>query len=91
MSIEEKKQEHIPGHNKEFTIIINGKQVKTTQHKVTYEQILQLANIPQNGQVLYIVTFERGELGKAEGTLSQGDNVVIKSGMVFNVSTTNKS
>lgn len=85
-------KEEAPGQNKEYKIVINAKQVITTEHKLTYEQVLELAKIPQgNDATLFIITFERGEHGNAEGTLSNGQTVTIKSGMVFNVSTTNKS
>ena len=81
-----------PGQNKEYSIIINGRPVTVTEHKLTYDQILTLAKIPTGGQTtLYIITFERGVHGNAEGTLSIGGEIVIKDGMVFNVSTTNKS
>lgn len=85
-------REDAPGQNKEYSIIINGRQVTTTEHKLTYDQILQLAKIPANGATtLFIITFERGPHGNSEGTISIGGNIVIKDGMVFNVSTTNKS
>ncbi|UFS62746.1 multiubiquitin domain-containing protein [Sulfurimonas sp. HSL-3221] len=81
-----------PGQNKEYSIIINGRPVTVKDHKLTYEQVLELAKIPAGGQTtLYIITYERGEHGNAEGTLAPGGFVVIKDGMVFNVDTTNKS
>ena len=84
--------EETPGLNKDYKIVINARQVTTTEHKLTYEQVLGLASIPQgNATALFTVTYERGEHGKAEGTLSDGQNITIKDGMVFNVSTTNKS
>lgn len=85
-------QEDAPGKNKEYSIIINGRPMVVTEHKLTYDQILSLAKIPAGGQTtLYIITFERGPSEKSEGTISTGDSVVVKDGMVFNVSTTNKS
>jgi hypothetical protein len=85
-------REDAPGQNKEYSIIINGRRVTTSEHKLTYDQVLQLARIPEGGQTtLYIITFERGPHGHSEGTISVGGSIVIKDGMVFNVSTTNKS
>jgi len=84
--------EDAPGQNKEYSIIVNGRRITTSEHKLTYDQILQMAKIPEGGQTtLYIITFERGTHGNSEGTISLGGSIVIKEGMVFNVSTTNKS
>jgi len=81
-----------PGQNKEYRIVINGRPVTVTEHKLSYEMILALAKIPGGGQgTLYIITYERGEHGNAEGTLATGGWVTIKDGMVFNVDTSNKS
>lgn len=85
-------REDAPGQNKEYSIIINGRRITSSEHKLTYDQILQLAKIPEEGlNALYIITFERGPHGNSEGTVSAGASIVIKDGMVFNVSTTNKS
>lgn len=86
------KRDEIPGHNKEWTIVINGSSYVVMEKKISYETILQLCGHPAAGQdTVVTITFERGEHGHAEGFLSAGDSINIKSGMVFNVATTNKS
>lgn len=88
----EKHGEDAPEQNKEYSIIVNGRRITTNEHKLSYDQILQMAKIPEAGETtLYIITFERGPHGHSEGTVSLGGSIVIKDGMVFNVSTTNKS
>lgn len=85
-------RDNAPGQNKEYSIVINGRPITVSEHKLTYEDILGLANIASGGtNSLFIITFERGPNGNSEGTVSIGGSIVVKDGMVFNVSTTNKS
>ncbi len=79
------------GHNKIFSIIVNGRQREVSDHKLTYLQVVQLAypgEQPSEGQV-YTVTFSNPHGN--DGTLVDGQDVVIKNGMVFNVKKTDRS
>jgi hypothetical protein len=44
-----------------------------------------------NDTTVYTVTYKRGHGEKPEGTMVDGDNVKLKSGMIFNVTPTDKS
>lgn len=82
-----------PGQNKEYSIIINAKKVTVTGHKINYDTIVSLANITPistNG-LLFVVLYERGNSDNATGSLTQGQDVTIREGMVFHVTATNKS
>lgn len=82
-----------PGQNKEYGIIINAKKVTVTGHKINYDTIVSLANITPtstNG-LLFVVLYERGNSDNATGSLTQGQDVAIREGMVFHVTATNKS
>ncbi|MHB8858306.1 MAG: multiubiquitin domain-containing protein [Thermoleophilia bacterium] len=92
----DKEQEHTDeknGQNKEYTIIVNARQKVVSEHKLTFFQIVQLAfeNANLNDSTAYTVTYKKGEDKKPEGTMVDGDTVVIKSGMIFNVKETNRS
>lgn len=88
----DKKMDEIPRHNKEWTIVVNGSSYVVMDGEISYEKLLQLCGHPAVGQDMVVtITFERGEHSHAEGFLSVGDSIKIKSGMVFNVATTNKS
>lgn len=92
MSNEENRRDEVPGKEKEFSIIINGRSNVVNAKKISYEELLVLSGIQSTGSnSLQLITYERGEHVKAEGMLSAGDKVTVKSGMVFNVSSTNKS
>ena len=80
-------------HEKQFTIIVNGRAKVVTERELTYAQIVALAfdNPPTGENVAFTITYRKGEGNKSEGTLVEGETVKIKEGMIFNVTATNKS
>src|SRR5687767_14905414 len=93
MSEQDKKQHPGSGHDKTFTVIVNGEQKTVAAREITFEQLAELAfpNNPKGGNWLYTVTYRRGEGNKPEGTLVQGETVKLKEGMIFNVTATDRS
>lgn len=87
------KQNKGHGQDKEFTIIVNGRQKVVTTKELSFIEIVALAfDTPPTGpNIVYTVTFRRGQGNKPEGTLVEGDTVKIKDGMIFNVTATDKS
>lgn len=81
------------GHNKEFTIIVNGRQKTVTERELSFSQIVSLAfdNPPTGQYIVFTVTYRRGKGNKPEGSLVEGETVKIKEGMIFNVTATDKS
>jgi hypothetical protein len=79
------------GHNKDFTIIVNGRGTVVAAKELSFVEIVALANLPAGPNFIYTVTYRRGHGNKPEGTLVEGDKVQIKEGMIFNVTATDKS
>jgi len=81
------------GHNKDFTIIVNGRQKVVTAKEMSFGEIVALAfdNPPTGTNIVFTVTYRRGEDNKPEGTMVEGETVKIKDGMIFNVTATDKS
>ena len=81
------------GHNKEFSIIVNGRQKVVTTKEMSFADIVALAfdNPPTGPNIVFTVTYRKGEGNKPEGTLVPGGTVKIKDGMIFNVTATDKS
>lgn len=79
------------GQNKTSTIIVNGRQREVTGHKLTYQQVVNLAfpDDQPDPNIVYTVAYANPH-GK-DGTLAEGQEVQIKEGMVFNVTKTNRS
>jgi hypothetical protein len=82
-------QEHV--HT--YTIVVNGRQQTVTADELSYDEVVRLAdpNPPTGPDVLISVTYRRGTGAKPEGTLSPGQSVALKDGMIFDVVITNKS
>lgn len=80
-------------HEKQFTIFVNGRAKVVTGKELSYAQVVALAfdNPPSGENVSFTITYRKGEGNKPEGTLVEGETVKIKEGMIFNVTTTNKS
>jgi hypothetical protein len=87
--------DHPNGHDgpgKPLTIIVNAREKIVTEKELTFAQVVALAdNLPTGPNVIYTVTYRRGEGNKPEGTLADGESVKVKDGMVFNVTATDKS
>lgn len=80
-------------HEKEFTIIVNGRAKLVKGKELSYAQVVALAfdNPPSGENVSFTITYRKGEGNKPEGTLVDGETVKIKERMIFNVTPTNKS
>jgi hypothetical protein len=78
---------------KQFTVFVNGRQKVVTSERLSFDQIVALAfDTPPSGpNILFTVTFRKGDDEKKEGTLVEGQTVKIKDGMIFNVTATDKS
>jgi len=80
-------------HDKQFTIIVNGREKVVTSRELSFAEVIALAfeNPATGPNIFYTVTFRRGEGNKPEGSLTEGETVKVKDGMIFNVSVTDKS
>ena len=79
---------------KTITIIVNTRPKQWTARDISFDQVVSLAydgNPPSGPDWVFTVTYRKGEDGKKEGTMVEGDTVRVKDGMVFNVTATNKS
>ena len=85
------KKQDAPGQNKTYSIIVNGRPREVTDHKLTYIQVVQLAfpGETPTESIIFTVTYSNPH-GK-DGTLIDGQDVVIKDGVIFNVRKTDQS
>lgn len=84
---------HDQGHEKTFTVVVNGRDKTVTTRELTFAQVVALAfdNPPTGPNIVFTITYRRGEGNKPDGTLSEGGSVKVKDGMIFNVTPTDKS
>lgn len=80
-------------HDKTFTIIVNARPKTVTGKEMSFSEIVALAfdSSPTGQNIVFTVTYRKGEGHKPEGTLVDGETVKIKEGMIFNVTATDKS
>ncbi|TMP87268.1 hypothetical protein CWC05_09250 [Pseudoalteromonas ruthenica] len=80
------------GRDKEFQIIVNGRPKTVTEKFLSFVDVVKLAfgEFVDNGSRIYTMTFKKGA-DKREGSMVLGDEVRIKSGVIFNVTATDKS
>jgi Multiubiquitin len=78
---------------KRFKIIVNARSKEVTGDDQSFEQIVALAfnPVPTGPNIVFTVTFRKGPRENPEGTLTPGETVEIKDGMIFDVTATDKS
>lgn len=81
-------------HSKTVTIIVNGRSKTVDKERITYDEVVNLRYEteprPTGPNVLITVMYSKGHSDQ-QGSLQSGDDVMVKNGMVFNVSATDKS
>jgi len=75
------------------TVIINGRPREVAKDELTFREVVALAfDNPAFGEnIVYTVTYKRGQGNKPEGTLVDGESLKPKEGMLINVARTDKS
>jgi Multiubiquitin len=78
---------------RKYTIIVNGQKKVVDTKKVTFDQIVKLAypTPPVGTNILYTVSYEDGPRRNPQGSLTEGQSVLVKNWMIFNVTATDKS
>lgn len=79
--------------NKLVTIIVNAREKQVEKDDISFEEVVDIAfsPAPVGENVLFTVTYRRGQGNKPEGSLLAGQSVKVKDGMIFNVTATDKS
>jgi hypothetical protein len=80
-----------PDRDKDFKIIVNGRQRTVEGELISFEQVVRLAFPESKPNAVYTVTYSDGPKENREGCMSAGDKVHVKNNMVFNVTETDKS
>jgi hypothetical protein len=92
--IDLKEDEHFhSGPPKVYTIIVNGRKKEVLTKTLSFDQVVAMAfnPVPVGPNVQFSVTYRKGPRKNPEGTLTEGETVRIKDGMIFDVTETNKS
>ena len=76
------------GHEKEITIIVNGRPKKVPDKDISFEDVVALAFNPVPPNAFFTVTWSHGN--KA-GSLTAGNSIPIENGIKFDVTETGQS
>lgn len=77
----------------QITLVVNLKETPWGGRRMSYEQVTLLAypNPPPGIVITYTVEYEAGPASNPEGSMTVGDSVKVKDGMVFSVTETGRS
>lgn len=78
-------------HTKTTEIVINGDELEVTERDLTFERVVELADLGATGEVEYSVKYSRGSHESPTGILLPGQSVKVKKGMRFVVKATVRS
>lgn len=78
---------------KEITIIVNGEKKQTGETRLSFDQVAKIAYpVPPPGEnIMYTILYRKGPPANPKGTLTEGNSVKLKNGMIFDVTPTDKS
>lgn len=78
---------------KTFTLIVNGQPKEWEEKEISFVEVVKLAFGSYEGspQIVYTVTYKRGQGNKPEGTMVKVDSVKVKDKMIFNATRTDRS
>jgi len=79
------------GQKKQVTIYVNTRPFDIAKEAVSFSEIVGYSGLPGGESVLFTVSYRRGQGNKPEGSLFEGESVLVKDGMIFNVTRTDKS
>lgn len=82
-----------PAKPKQFEIFVNGRKRVVTTSQLSFDEVVALAfnPVPSGPNIMFTISYRNGPQANPEGHLLEGQTVAIKSGMVFNVTPTDKS
>ena len=77
---------------RKFEIIVNGKPKPWHGDTISYLQVVDLAFPPPHKPTeVFTVQYSHGPKDDPQGTMVEGQSTTIKSGMIFDVTRTDKS
>ena len=82
-----------PDQDKNYDIIVNGRQKTVSSDEVTFNDVVKLAldPVPSDPSIIFHVLYSNSAGRPSAGKLFAGGTVKVQDGTVFNVSKTKKS
>ena len=83
-------QERFISKGKMVIIFVNGTRYEYTGETISFEKVIELAQVPQSSQG-YLIKYNHGPHQNPKGILSRGTVVYVKDNMNFNVRSSHQS
>lgn len=80
-----------PGQNKEYTIIVNGRDYSWNETRISFTQVLELIGVSETGTIYYMITYSKGDEKEPKGEITKTKDVKVKDGIIINAKPNNKS
>lgn len=92
IDVQLKPDEHFYSQ-KVFTIFVNAQKKEVAEPKLTVDDVVKLAfPVPPAGQnILFTIKYRKGPAVNPKGSLLEGQSVRVKDGMIFDVTSTDRS
>jgi len=93
VQLSEQGVEHFKIVPLKISIIVNGRPREVNKKHLSFDEIVHLAfdSVPVGQNISYTITYRRGPSANPEGEMQIDAIIIIKNGMIFNVTATNKS
>lgn len=93
IKLDEQGLERLKIASLKISIIVNARPREVNKKQLSFDEIVHLAfeSAPVGPNISYTITYRRGPVNNPEGEMQQGSIILIKKGMIFNVTATNKS
>lgn len=86
------RHRHVVHCRHKIHLVVNGKRKNYSKKTITFDEVVALAYGAPNYDIsVYTVTYYRGPERNHKGSMSRGESVFVKDGMVFDVIRTDKS
>lgn len=87
-----KEDEHFYSQ-KAITIIVNAEPKDVVETRLTFDEVVKLAFpvTPKGANIMFTVVYRKGPPENSKGTLLEGQSVRVKKGMIFDVTSTDRS
>ncbi|HJU04437.1 MAG TPA: multiubiquitin domain-containing protein [Nitrospiraceae bacterium] len=78
---------------KEIKIVVNGEEKETSETRLSFDEVVAIAfPVPPTGDnIMFTITYRKGPNASPKGTLTEGNSVKVKKGMIFDVTATDRS
>jgi hypothetical protein len=91
-SVDLKQDDHFYSQ-KAIIVVVNGERKETSETRLSFREVVILAfgGVQEGPNIMFTIVYRKGPPQNPKGTLLKGQSVKAKDGMIFDVTTTDRS